>query len=53
MDDGKVLATGTVRLENAEIAPFSGLHGLEGGVMVAVHHYLEEVDLLKRLGLVT
>lgn len=53
IDAGRVLATGTLRVEDAGMAPFSGLHGLEGGLIVTAHHYLEELDLLERLGVVT
>ncbi len=35
-----------------EIAPFSALHRIVDGLIMAAHHYLTDADVLARLGLV-
>jgi hypothetical protein len=50
--DGQVFATGTVRLCEDALAPFSAVHRIAGKLITATHHYLSDPSLLEHLGLV-
>jgi SnoaL-like domain len=50
---GHVLASGALTTaDQADLAPFCGLHRLVDGLIVAAHHYISDLDMLERLGLV-
>ena len=51
--DGQVFATGSLSLVGEPgISPFCALHRLDGGLIVAAHHYLTDPDMIERLGLI-
>jgi hypothetical protein len=51
--DGRVFATGSLRLcEEYDIGPFCALHRIEGGLIVGVHQYLSDPDMIEFLGLI-
>ena len=54
LGDGRVFARGRLSLGgSAEVGPFSAVQRIDGGLIVAAHHYLTEPDLLEALGLVS
>lgn len=51
--EGRVFASGSLSLAGeSDIGPFCALHRLAGGLIVAVHHYLTDPDLIEHLGLI-
>lgn len=51
--DGQVFAAGSLSLRGEpDVCPFCALHRLDGGLIVAAHHYLTDPDMIERLGLI-
>lgn len=43
---------GSLRLGQAALSPFTAIHTIADGQILSAHHYLSELDLITRLGLV-
>ena len=50
--DGRILAAGTVLVENEAGAPFSGLYEIDNGVIVCAYHYFTPAETLFQIGIV-
>ena len=53
LDAGRVFASGSLSLAGeSEIGPFCALHRLDAGLIVAVHQYLTDPEMIESLGLI-
>jgi hypothetical protein len=51
--EGRVLAVGSLRVAGEpDIGPFSALHRINEGLIVAAHHCLSDPEMIDRLGLI-
>ncbi len=49
---GLVFVTGSLSLAGEPIGPFCALHQIGGGLIIAVHQYLTDPDMIEFLGLI-
>ena len=51
--DGRVLASGSLKVGGErDVGPFSAVDRVDGGRIVATHHYLSDADMLEQIGLI-
>lgn len=49
----RIIASGSLNLaDQSEIGSFCALHTLDGDLIVKLHHYLSDADMIEHLGLI-